>query len=54
MSLDFVSDQPGMLKAMMTGPKWQSWSSKKGMSQEDAKTRYVAKVEELVAKYGTK
>jgi diazepam-binding inhibitor (GABA receptor modulating acyl-CoA-binding protein) len=31
--------------------KWDSWESKKGMSVDAAKEAYVAKTEELVAKY---
>ncbi|KAI1717978.1 acyl coA binding protein domain-containing protein [Ditylenchus destructor] len=32
--------------------KWNSWNSKKGTSQDDAKNSYVNLVGELVGKYG--
>jgi len=50
---DTNTDRPGMLD-LKGKAKWDSWSSKKGISQDDAKTQYVAKVEELVAKHGMK
>ena len=53
MSRVFIADRPGMLD-LKGKAKWDSWSSKKGISQDDAKTQYVAKVEELVAKHGMK
>ncbi|KAG1667313.1 hypothetical protein FOA52_005073 [Chlamydomonas sp. UWO 241] len=31
--------------------KWGAWEKKKGMSQDDAKTAYIALVAELQAKY---
>lgn len=31
--------------------KWNSWNEKKGMSQSEAKEKYIAFVEELLAKY---
>jgi diazepam-binding inhibitor (GABA receptor modulator, acyl-CoA-binding protein) len=33
--------------------KWEAWNGKKGQGQDAAKEAYIAKVEELVAKYGT-
>jgi diazepam-binding inhibitor (GABA receptor modulating acyl-CoA-binding protein) len=30
--------------------KWDAWSSVKGMSQDDAKTQYIATVDGLFAK----
>lgn len=32
--------------------KWDSWNSRKGMSQEDAKQKYIELVNTLVGKYG--
>lgn len=29
--------------------KWEAWASKKGLSQEDAETQYIALVERLTA-----
>lgn len=43
--------RPGMLD-LKGKAKWDSWESKKGMSNEAAKDAYVAKAAELVAKYG--
>lgn len=34
--------------------KWDAWNALKGMSKEDAQTKYIAKVNELVAKHGLK
>ncbi|XP_023682401.1 acyl-CoA-binding protein [Paramormyrops kingsleyae] len=48
---DVNTTRPGMFD--FTGKvKWDGWSSKKGMSKEDAMKEYIAKVEELKAKYG--
>lgn len=49
---DVNTDRPGLLD-LKGKAKWDSWSSKKGVSQEDARVAYIAKVNELVAKYGT-
>ncbi|CAL8340462.1 unnamed protein product [Boreogadus saida] len=44
---------PGMFD--FTGKaKWNAWDAEKGKSQDDAKTEYIAKVEELKTKYGIK
>lgn len=32
--------------------KWDAWEKKKGLAQDAAKDAYVAKVAELVSKYG--
>lgn len=32
--------------------KWDAWNSRKGMSQDDAKSKYVDLVKTLVGKYG--
>jgi Acyl-CoA-binding protein len=34
--------------------KWEAWESRKGQSKDDAQAAYIAKVVELVAKYGKK
>ncbi|KAL4616622.1 diazepam-binding inhibitor [Arapaima gigas] len=48
---DVNTARPGMLD--FTGKvKWDAWEKKKGMSKEDAMKAYIAKVEELKAKYG--
>lgn len=31
--------------------KWNSWNEKKGLSQTEAKEKYIAYVDELLAKY---
>jgi len=31
--------------------KWEAWNTQKGKGQDEAKEAYIAKVEELVAKY---
>lgn len=31
--------------------KWNSWSEKKGMSQDEAKEKYIAYVDSLMEKY---
>lgn len=49
---DVNVDRPGMLD-FKGKAKWDAWDSKKGMSQDDAKTKYVAFANEMVAKYGT-
>jgi len=48
---DVNTERPGMLD-FKGKAKWDAWSANKGMSQDDAKTAYVKKVEELVAKIG--
>lgn len=34
--------------------KWDAWNSKKGVSQDEAKEKYIALVESLKEKYGSK
>ncbi|XP_019635042.1 PREDICTED: acyl-CoA-binding protein-like [Branchiostoma belcheri] len=48
---DVNTARPGMLD-FKGKAKWDAWEAKKGMSQEDARAKYVAKVEELKGKYG--
>merc|ERR1712243_78372 len=47
---DVNTDRPGMLD-FKGKAKWDAWEKKKGMAQDDAKTAYIAKVEELKGKY---
>lgn len=32
--------------------KWEAWDNCKGLSEDDAKEKYVALVEQMVEKYG--
>ncbi|XP_078703232.1 acyl-CoA-binding protein-like isoform X1 [Branchiostoma floridae x Branchiostoma belcheri] len=48
---DVNTARPGMLD-FKGKAKWDAWEAKKGMSQEDARAKYIAKVEELKGKYG--
>ncbi|XP_008548648.1 acyl-CoA-binding protein-like [Microplitis mediator] len=34
--------------------KWEAWNSKKGMSQDEAKEKYISKVAELIESIGKK
>ena len=42
---DVNTERPGMFD-MKGKAKWDAWEAKKGMSQDDAKAAYVAKVQE--------
>ena len=42
---DVNTERPGMLD-MKGKAKWDAWKGKEGMSQDDAKAAYVAKVQE--------
>ena len=42
---DVNTERPGMLD-MKGKAKWDAWKAKEGMSQDDAKAAYVAKVQE--------
>ncbi|KAM5151942.1 acyl-CoA-binding protein [Mantella aurantiaca] len=48
---DVNTARPGMLD-FKGKAKWDTWESKKGISQEDARAQYIALVAELKAKYG--
>ncbi|XP_067648820.1 acyl-CoA-binding protein-like isoform X2 [Haliotis asinina] len=48
---DCNTPKPGMLD-LKGKAKWTAWDGKKGMSQDEARVQYVAKVEELKGKYG--
>merc|ERR1711962_362494 len=43
---DINTERPGMLD-FKGKAKWDAWEKKKGLSQDDAKTQYIAKVAEL-------
>jgi len=47
-----TTPKPGMFD-LKGKAKWEAWNGKKGVSQEEAKQKYVAKYDELAAKYGT-
>lgn len=42
--------RPGMFD-LKGKAKWNSWDEKKGMSQDEAKEKYIVYVDELLAKY---
>merc|ERR1712001_606521 len=48
---DVNVDRPGMLD-FKGKAKWDAWSGKKGMSQVEAKTKYVEYANEMVTKHG--
>jgi len=48
---DINTERPGMLD-LKGKAKWDAWNGKKGVSQDDAKSQYIAKVDEMIAKYG--
>ncbi|XP_054828656.1 acyl-CoA-binding protein [Eublepharis macularius] len=48
---DVNTERPGMLD-FKGKAKWDAWNALKGMSQEEARKIYIAKVEELKGKYG--
>ncbi|XP_040571941.1 acyl-CoA-binding domain-containing protein 7-like [Lepeophtheirus salmonis] len=45
--------RPGMMD-LKGKAKWDSWSTKKGMSTDEAKEKYIALSKELIAKHGLK
>jgi len=48
---DINTDRPGMFD--FTGKaKWDAWSSRKGLSKEDAEKQYIAVVKRIVDTYG--
>jgi diazepam-binding inhibitor (GABA receptor modulating acyl-CoA-binding protein) len=49
-----LTARPGSLLDFKGKAKWDAWDGKKGMSQDDAKELYIAKVELLISTYGTK
>ncbi|XP_031349750.1 acyl-CoA-binding protein homolog 1-like [Photinus pyralis] len=48
---DNNTDRPGMLD-MKGKAKWDAWTGKKGLSADDAKTQYIAKVQSLIERIG--
>ncbi|KAG5857033.1 acyl-CoA-binding domain-containing protein 7 isoform X2 [Anguilla rostrata] len=48
---DINTDKPGMLD-MKGKAKWEAWNSRKGMSEVDAMTAYIALAKEIIDKYG--
>ena len=48
---DVTGKRPGMLD-MKGRAKWDAWNKAKGTSKDDAMQRYVALVDDLVAKLG--
>ncbi|XP_015118918.1 putative acyl-CoA-binding protein [Diachasma alloeum] len=50
---DCNTTRPGMLD-FKGKAKWDSWNGKKGMSQDEAKTQYIAKVASLIQSIGKK
>ncbi|XP_012261807.1 acyl-CoA-binding protein-like [Athalia rosae] len=50
---DVDTARPGMLD-FRGKAKWDAWNGKKGISQDDAKEKYIAKVAELVNSIGKK
>ena len=48
---DINVDRPGMMD-FKGKAKWDSWNGKKGMSQDDAKAKYVEYANEMVEKHG--
>jgi len=49
---DITGDRPSFLDPKGRA-KYDAWTSRKGMSAEDAREKYIAEVEKLVEKYGT-
>lgn len=47
----FILARPGMLD-LKGKAKWDAWSKKQGMSTEEAKEKYVAKVQSLIESIG--
>lgn len=45
-----LADKPGMLD-LKGKAKWNTWNEKKGMSQDEAKEKYVAFVDLLLEQY---
>ncbi len=48
---DINTDRPGMFD-MKGKAKWDAWNGKKGISQDDAKQKYIDYANEMVAKHG--
>ncbi|XP_054286878.1 acyl-CoA-binding protein homolog [Macrosteles quadrilineatus] len=50
---DCCTDRPGIFD-QKGRYKWDAWNGRKGMSQDEAKKAYIAKVEALAASIGLK
>jgi diazepam-binding inhibitor (GABA receptor modulator, acyl-CoA-binding protein) len=50
---DINTERPGMLD-FKGKAKWDAWNGKKGMSQEEAKQKYVAYAKEMLEKHGAR
>ena len=48
---DITKDKPGMMDVQGSA-KWEAWNSKKGMDQEEAKTKYIELANEMKEKHG--
>ena len=48
---DVNIEKPGMMD-LRGNAKWEAWSSKKGISKEDAMKKYVDRAKELKEKHG--
>ncbi|XP_023706414.1 acyl-CoA-binding protein [Cryptotermes secundus] len=51
---DVNTPRPGGLLDFKGKAKWDAWNEKKGISQDEAKEAYIAKVQLLIETYGTK
>ncbi|XP_037639903.1 acyl-CoA-binding domain-containing protein 7 [Sebastes umbrosus] len=45
------TERPGMLD-LKGKAKWDAWSSRKGMSKDDAMSAYITLAKEVISKYG--
>ncbi|XP_031708796.1 acyl-CoA-binding domain-containing protein 7 [Anarhichas minor] len=45
------TDRPGMMD-LKGKAKWDAWTSRNGMSKDDAMSAYVTLAKEVIAKYG--
>ncbi|XP_023326997.1 putative acyl-CoA-binding protein [Eurytemora carolleeae] len=50
---DVNTDRPGMLD-FKGKAKWDAWSGKKGISQDDAKQKYVEFAAQMLEKHGAR
>lgn len=50
---DCNTSRPGMLD-LKGKAKWDAWNGKKGMSQDEAKTKYVEYADQMMDKHGSK
>ncbi|XP_056631297.1 acyl-CoA-binding protein-like [Diorhabda sublineata] len=48
---DVNTSRPGMLD-LKGKAKWDSWNSRKGISKDEAKEKYIAKVQSLIDSIG--